>query len=193
MVIKALKNKKYYCLLVAVVVMVIFPSFYLHVCFAQSTDNSSNVGNNDSSVSAADADWVQAAGADSSAVQSDIDGLMKDPNAIIYPDTLDVNETCKIYSVALMTDSQKALYHSKDSIVSSELEPTKTAYENAMKQAYYAGFYAHKAVTEATAGGNKTEAVNDLQSTYKYITSYNTYINDANRWYMIYLQPRVNS
>lgn len=85
-----------------------------------------------------------------------------------------------------MTDSQIALNHSKASTVSSELEYTKTAYENAMMQAYYAGFYAHKYVTEA--GGNKTEAVNDLNSTNKYITSYKTYIDEADRLYMIYYQ-----
>lgn len=144
-------------------------------------------------VSAADADWIQTVSVDKPAVESDMVGLVKgvDANAITSPQNWQTLYTnFQTYSIALMTDSQKALDHSESYIVSSDLEPTKAAYENAMKQANWAGFYANKYVTD-TASGNGAEAANDLLSTSDYITSYNTNMNEASRLYDIYLKSNA--
>src|SRR5665647_323876 len=73
-------------------------------------------------VSADDHGWLETVGVDKPTVDSDMNGLIKgvDFNAVTSPENWQTLYTnFKTYSIALMTDSQKALDHSQANTVSS--------------------------------------------------------------------------
>jgi len=144
-------------------------------------------------VSADDTSWSQRVSVDKPAVDSDMNSLVAgvDFNAITSPDNIKrLYTNFKTYSIALMKDSQIALDHSQDDIVSSDLNPTKLAYEKAMNDANVAAFYANKYVIDS-ASGDGENAVSDLSNTASCIKAYNTDIAEANRLYDIYVKSHA--
>jgi hypothetical protein len=144
-------------------------------------------------VSADDVGWSQTVSVDKPTVDSDINGLTEgvDFNAVTTPENWQkIYTNFKTYSIALMTDSQKALDHSQAETVSSGLISAKAAYEKALGDANWAGFYANKYVTD-TAGGKGEDAMTDLKNTVICINAYKTDINEASRLYDIYLKSQA--
>ncbi len=131
--------------------------------------------------------WINTVNIDKPAVDKDINSLTAGVNfGSISPANLEkLTQNYRTYSSALSADAQKAMDHSEAIAVSQDLLPTKTAYNKAMNNAYWAGFYGTQYVTDSLSGEG-SKAVEDMNKSREDLEAYNTDINEMQREYSNY-------
>jgi len=155
--------------------------FFLTICLVAFTTPAS------AAISNQDSQWINTINIDKPAVDKDISSLTAgvDPGSIAPANLEKLNQNYRTYSSALSADAQRAMDHSEAIVVSEELLPTKTAYNKAMNNAYWAGFYGTQFVTDSLSGDGQ-KALEHLNKSRNNVAAYTTNMNEMQREYAIY-------
>ena len=138
-----------------------------------------------------DQQWYSAYSIDRPAVDSDISSLNTGViEGLFSPENVERKvSNYRTYSSPLLTDSQKAMDHSKSYTVSPELSSAKYAYETAMENVNWAGFYAAQFATD-TLSSKGEKANDDYTKAVNKINNYTKNIAETDRLLKIYDQNK---